>query len=226
MDDRLPPIARLRARIEGEEFDYTALLGSLGDLSYPRDKITSLLRRGDIVRVKKGVYVFGRAHARRPYSREVLANMLYGPSYVSLDYALQYHGLIPERVEAVTSVTLGRARRFATPIGLFIYRPATPAAYPLGVELVEIEGGSFLLATPEKALADRVRADRGSGVDSITAMERYLLDDLRVDPALLARLDTGRLRLIAVAYGSRKVRLLSAVVRSLRSAPTHEEGTP
>ncbi|MHB0981603.1 MAG: type IV toxin-antitoxin system AbiEi family antitoxin domain-containing protein [Thermoleophilia bacterium] len=117
MDDRLPPIARLRARIEGEEFDYQALLGSLGDLSYPGDKITSLLRRGDIVRVKKGIYVFGRAYARRPYSRKVLANMLYGPSYVSLDYALQYHGLIPERVEAVTSMTIARARRFVTPVG-------------------------------------------------------------------------------------------------------------
>ncbi|MBU2602033.1 MAG: hypothetical protein KKA32_07685 [Actinobacteria bacterium] len=218
MNDRPSPIAHLRARIEGEEFDYQALLGSLGAFAYPRDKITALLRRGDIVRVKKGVYVFGRAHARRPYSREVLANMLYGPSYVSLEYALQYHGLIPERVEAVTSMTTNRARRFATPLGLFIYRPATPAAYPLGVELVEIEGGRFLLATPEKALADRVRADRGSGVDTIVAMERYLLEDLRVDPTALASLDAERLEPIAEAYGSRKLRLLSAVVRSMRPA--------
>ncbi len=226
MDDSLPPIARLRARIDGEEFDYQALLGSLGDLAYPRDKITSLLRRGDIVRVKKGLYVFGPAHARRPYSREVLANMLYGPSYVSLEYALQYHGLIPERVEAVTSMAMNRARRFNTPVGLFIYRPATPTAYPLGVELVEIDGGRFLLATPEKALADRVKTDRGSGIASVTAMERYLLDDLRVDPAGLASLDADRLEPIADAYGSRKLRLLAAVVRSLRPRPTQGEAAP
>ncbi|MBU2603173.1 MAG: hypothetical protein KKA32_13560 [Actinobacteria bacterium] len=226
MNDKLRPIAHLRARIEGEEFDYQALLGSLGDLAYPRDKITSLLRRGDIVRVKKGLYVFGRAHARRPYSREVLANMLYGPSYISLEYALQYHGLIPERVEAVTSMAMNRARRFNTPVGLFIYRPSTRAAYPLGVELVEIEGGRLLLATPEKALADRVRTDRGSGIDSITAMERYLIDDLRVDPAGLASLDADRLESIADAYGSRKLRLLTSVVRALWPTPTRGEAAP
>src|SRR5660398_241951 len=87
MENGLPPIARLRPQIEGEEFDYLALLRSLQDYAYPRDLITTMLRRGYIVRVKKGIYVFGDAHARRPYSREILANMIYGPSYVSLDSA-------------------------------------------------------------------------------------------------------------------------------------------
>src|SRR5680860_543416 len=98
MENGLPPIARLRAQIEGEEFDYLALLRSLQDYAYPRDKITTMLRWGDIVRVKKGIYVFGDAHARRPYSREILANMIYGPSYVSLDSALQYHALWDQAV--------------------------------------------------------------------------------------------------------------------------------
>ncbi|MHB8870249.1 MAG: type IV toxin-antitoxin system AbiEi family antitoxin domain-containing protein [Thermoleophilia bacterium] len=222
MERTQTPIVRLRAQIEGEEFDYLTLLGSLGEFAFPRDKITTLLRRGDIIRVKKGFYVFGHAHARRPYSREVLANMLYGPSYVSLDYALQYHGLIPEGVEAVTSMTTGRARRFLTPVGLFVYRPATLAAYPLGVHLVQIEGGSFLIAGPEKALTDRVRTDRGSAVRTIGEMERHLLDDLRIDPTSLAELDTERLSQIAAAYGSRKLRLLTAVVHSLRSAAQTE----
>ncbi|MGD0626568.1 MAG: hypothetical protein ABSB32_17880 [Thermodesulfobacteriota bacterium] len=68
-----------------------------------------MLRRKDIIRVKKGLYIFGETYARRPFSREVLANVIYGPSYVSLDYALHYHGLIPERVEAVISIP-GRTR--------------------------------------------------------------------------------------------------------------------
>jgi len=226
MENGLPPIARLRAQIEGEEFDYLALLRSLQDYAYPRDKITTMLRRGDIVRVKKGIYVFGDAHARRPYSREILANMIYGPSYVSLDSALQYHGLIPEGVEAVTSMTMKRARRFATPTGLFIYRPATPAAYPLGIDLIEITGGSFLLAVAEKALADRVRDDRGSGITNVTSMERYLLDDLRIYPAGLAALDAACLEAIAAAYGSRKVRLLAAATRSLKRDHAEKQGAP
>ena len=117
-------IEALRAKIEGEEFDYQTLLDALRGYASPRDAITGLLRDRVIIRVKKGLYVFGPAYARRPYSRELLANLIYGPSYVSLDYALQHYGLIPEQVHAVTSLTVSRAKRFQTPIGLFIYRTA------------------------------------------------------------------------------------------------------
>jgi predicted transcriptional regulator of viral defense system len=113
-------IEELRKKVAGEEFDYQVLMDVLRDYEHPRDKITAMLRQGVIIRVKKGIYVFGEKYSRGPFSREVLANMIYGPSYVSLDYALHYHGLIPERVEAVTSVTSGRGRRFSTPVGLFI----------------------------------------------------------------------------------------------------------
>ena len=63
----------LRRRIEGEEFDYQTLLDSLKQYERPRDKITSLLRQGAIIRVKKGIYVFGPKYAQRPFSRETLA---------------------------------------------------------------------------------------------------------------------------------------------------------
>ena len=120
----------LRRSIPGEEFDYQSLLGALKGYERPRDKITALFRRGVIIRVKKGIYVFGQRYARRPFSREVLANMIYGPSYVSLDYALHYYGLIPERVEAVTSVSVGRNRRFTTPVGLFILSDGSSQSLP------------------------------------------------------------------------------------------------
>ena len=121
----------LRSRIDGEEFDYLALLNALGRYARPRDRITELLRRGEIVRVKKGIYVFGPKLARRPFSREVLANLLYGPSYVSLDSALHHHGLIPERPEEVMSVTCGRSRRFATPVGPFVLPVDSPMGLPV-----------------------------------------------------------------------------------------------
>ena len=99
----------IRSRIQTEIFDYQTLTDALKDLSAPRDKTTLLLRQGVIIRVKKGLYVFGDKYRRYPYSKELLANLVYGPSYVSLDYALAYHGLIPERVEALTSVTPNRS---------------------------------------------------------------------------------------------------------------------
>ena len=77
-------VAQLQRRITREEFDYTVLTSVLGGYAGPRQKIHELLRSRAIVRVKKGLYVFG-------------------PSCVSLEYALAYYGLIPERVETVTS---------------------------------------------------------------------------------------------------------------------------
>ena len=89
----------VRNRIPAEIFDYQTLTDALKGLSSPRDKITDMLRQGIIIRVKKGLYVFGDKDRKYPYSKELPANLIYGPSYVSLDYALAYYGLIPERVE-------------------------------------------------------------------------------------------------------------------------------
>lgn len=210
-------IGELRTRIEGEEFDYQSLLDALNGYARPRDAITRLLRDRVIIRVKKGLYVFGPAYARRPYSRELLANLIYGPSYVSLDYALQHHGLIPEQVHAVTSVTCSRARRFQTPVGLFIYRTAPLSGYWRGIDRVEIGGnGAALVATPEKALADKVRDDRGTGITSVRRMLSYLLEDLRVDAEGLGHLDPEEIAAIGEAYRSRRLGLLAGAVRLLQ----------
>jgi predicted transcriptional regulator of viral defense system len=207
----------LRTRIEGEEFDYQTLVDSLKQYERPRDKITKLLRQGAIIRVKKGIYVFGKKYARRPFSREILANMIYGPSCISLDFALHYHGLIPERVEAVTSVTSGRGRRFITPVGLFIYRQIPPQPFAVGVDRVQLEDGhSFLIAVPEKALADKIQEDRGTGIRSQAEMQRYLIENLRIDAESLEKLKTEILSILAERYRSRKLRLLNRVIARLQ----------
>ena len=206
----------IRKHISNEEFDYQTLLHVLGQYSRPRDKISDLLRKGVIVRVKKGIYIFGKDYRRQPFSREVLANLIYGPSYISLDYALHYFGLIPERVEAVTSVTTGRSRRYATPVGLFRYRMIPLAAFRIGMDRVELDDGrSFLIATPEKALADKIRDDRGNGLQTQGRLMDYLENDLRIDPEALAKLDRAQLGAIARRYRSRKLQLLSDLLKRL-----------
>jgi hypothetical protein len=207
----------IRKNIENEEFDYQTLLHSLSQYSRPRDKISGLLRNGVIIRVKKGIYIFGEDYRHRTFSREVLANLIYGPSYISLEYALHYFGLIPERVEAVTSVTTGRSRKYSTPVGLFTYRMIPLSAFRFGMNRVELDDGrSFLIATPEKALADKIRDDRGNGIQTRGRLLDYLENNLRVDPAALLSMDTGYLEAIALRYGSRKLRLLSDLVRHLK----------
>ena len=206
----------LRQQIARDVFDYQQLVAYLSQFSKPRDKIRRLLATGEVVRIRKGLYAFGEPLRRAPISRELLANLIYGPSYISLDYALNYHGLIPERVEMVTSMALGRSRTFATPFGTFSYRRLSQSRYAVGVVLEEYSDLSFLIASPEKALADKVWADKRFDGIRLGAYEPYLLDDLRLDPARLAVLDNDRLDAIAKAYDSRKLYRLMRYLQTLR----------
>ena len=206
----------LRQAIPFEEFDYQALMGALADYARPRDKVTDLLAKGVIVRIKKGLYIFGEKWRRRPYSREVLANLLYGPSCVSLDSALHYHGLIPERVEAVTSVAPKRASRFTTPVGLFLYSNVPVAGFAVGLGRIELEDGrAFLIAAPEKALADKLRLGLGLGLRTQKECLAYLVENLRIDEAALRNLDVVLLDELTEAYRSPRVALLAGLVRRL-----------
>jgi hypothetical protein len=205
--------------IAPEEFDYLALREALRDYARPRDKITALLRSGTIIRVKKGLYIFGPRHSRAPYSRELLANLMYGPSYVSLEYALSYYGIIPERTETVTSATCGKSRTFSTPAGRFTYWAVPVAAYRMDFDLVAAgPNRAFLMASREKALADYVCHDRGSGLRKASAFASYLFESLRVDATALAQLDPERLARIGAAYRSNKIRLLAGFIRSIRTS--------
>ena len=198
-------------------FDYQYLTHVLRQYSYPRNKITRLLREKEIVRVKKGLYVLGDAIRQKPLVREVLANLIYGPSYVSLDYALSYYGLIPEQATTVTSVTSGRSRVFQTPVGRFTYRQIGLAAFRTGMDRVEREDGqAFLIATREKALADKLAAEKKLAIQSQRELTRYLETDLRMNIEDLAALDSEQLEGIAAHYRSKKIRLLAGVVRGLR----------
>ncbi len=212
-----PTTIDVRDRIQAEIFDYQTLIDALRELASPRDKITNLLRKGIIIRVKKGLYVFGDRYRRHPYSKELLANLVYGPSYVSLDYALAYHGIIPERAEALTSVTLSRSRKFSTPVGLFIYRRIPAQAYQAG--MVRVEGNhdqAFLIASPEKALADKIVSVRGAPIASSAEMRRFLEEDLRIDVGVIRSLSADRIDEFAARYRSLRLRRLSGLVRRLQ----------
>jgi hypothetical protein len=212
-------IAEIREKITQEVFDYRNLLDCLRHYSKPRDRITRLLAAGDVVRVRKGLYVFAAPYRKQAVAREQLANLIYGPSYVSLDYALGFHGLIPERVETVTSVAVGRARVFNTPFGLFTYQHLAPAKYSVGGVLRAAGSSSFLIASPEKALADKVWFDKRFSGTRVGDFSSYLFDDLRMDNDSLRALDAGILDGIGQAYASFKVGNLISFIRRLRRIP-------
>ena len=212
-------IAQMRRNVGGEVFDYQVLLDTLAGYRKPRDRITRLLASGAIMRVKKGLYCFGEAFRREPLSREYLANLIYGPSYVSLEYALSHHGLIPERVETVTSVTTRRSRDFDTPFGTFSYRMLTGPRYAVGAILETVGKTSFLVASPEKALTDKVWTDKRFSGLRLSDYDAYLSDDLRIDREALSRFDCSRLQVIATAYHSAKISNLVRYLKRFKEAP-------
>ena len=198
-------IAIIRDRVPQEIFDYQVLLDCLRSYRKPRDAIQRLVAAGDIIRIRKGLYAFAAPFRRQPIMREQLANLMYGPSYVSLDSALSHYGLIPERVEAVTSVTTGRSRHFDTPFGTFSYQMLTPARYAVGTLLLPEAAPAFLIASPEKALADKLWTDKRFAGNQMRDFGPYLFDDLRLAPEGLRALDAERLAAIGQAYSSPKI---------------------
>jgi len=195
----------MRRKIVGEVFDYQVLMDALAEYRKPRDRITKLLTAGMVIRIKKGLYCFGEVFRKEPLSREHMANLIYGPSYVSLEYALSYHGLIPERVAVVTSVTTCRSRDFNTSFGTFTYRMLKGPRYPVGAILETTGKTPFLVASPEKALVDKVWSDKRFSGRRMSEYDAYMMDDLRIDPHSLRSLDRMRLQAIAAAYDSAKI---------------------
>lgn len=172
------------------EVDYQALMAQLPPLSHPRRKLKELQLKGLLIRVKKGLYVLSPEFIGRSYSHEVIANLIYGPSYISMESALSIYGLIPERVETWTSVTTQKNKSFKTPIGHFFYSHLHPSLYPLGVTFGDTaDGRHFLLSTPEKALLDVFSLKfKSSSRPSIDDVRLALEDDLRVDLTELRKL--------------------------------------
>ncbi|MCS5704695.1 hypothetical protein NZK27_00675 [Synechococcus sp. FGCU-3] len=87
----------------------------------PNDKVSEWLREGALQPLRRGLYLTGPALRHTPACLPLLANHLVGPSYVSLNYALALHGLIPEGVAEITSVTPRPSRTLSNSYGRFSY---------------------------------------------------------------------------------------------------------
>jgi len=177
-------------------FSHGALLPVLRHYRRPNDKIAEWLRQGVLVSVKRGLYVRGDS-ARAP-CLPLVANRLYGPSCVSLDYALAWHGLIPERVHEITSVCSRRGRVIDSVLGRFSYVRLPASVYPCGImQASDSEQEVFLIACPAKAVCDKVMLTPRLRATSRAAMQDFLLEDLRIDASALRDLDLDVVRAYA-----------------------------
>ncbi len=199
---------QIRKKAQGEELDYTFIMDCLKDYKSPRTKLTMLLKNEDLIRAKKGIYLFGQDYRKTEYSPEIIANKIYGPSYVSREYALSYYGLIPEYVTEITSVTTKRSRNFNTPIGRFSYSHLPIEYYSAGFTIVQIRNNATcLFATAEKALSDLFYL-RESNPQTVSELKDILFEDLRLDEEVLSRMKIGMIKNILKAGGPDVLRLL------------------
>jgi hypothetical protein len=174
--------------------DY-ALLSSLFNVyKSPRNKIANLETEGKLIRLKRGLYVVSPDESGKLLSTELIANHIYGPSYVSMESALRYYGLIPESVSVVRSITTKRSRGFENSISRFDYINSSEKYYPIGINQKIINDYSFLIASPEKALCDLIVFTPEVRPRFVNALQIFLEENIRLDMEAFFKMDVNIFR--------------------------------
>jgi len=180
-------------------------------------RLDALLKRAvgrrEVWRLRRGLYCLANRLGQGRVDPLELAQRIHGPSYVSLETALSQQGWIPEGVQAITSVTPGRSRSFDTPIGLFTFTHVPQRRFLAGVRRTAGEGaGAFFLATPLKALADYVYAQRRNWQSAAP-----LVESLRVEEESLSELTAELFDEVMSAYKPGRVsRFLAGLRKDLK----------
>ena len=171
-------------------------------------KISREIKKGNLIKLKNGLY---ETDENTP--GYLLATAIYGPSYLSFDYALFHYGLIPEKVVNYTCATLNKRKKkiFQNDFGTYIYRDIPKRVYFLEVHLV-IEGNySYQIASKEKALCDKLYTL--SPLKNQNELKTLLFKDLRIDEDEFKKLDYNIINKLASLYNSTNVKLLAKYMR-------------
>ena len=201
--------------IETPYIDTQTLLKLLNDYKKPREVILRMVKNEELIRLKNGFYLISEkiTHgSTKVIPFEQVANLLYGPSYVSMEWALYFYGMIPEKVHTITSMTLGRNKEYHTSVGDFSYYTLSSERYPVGITQKKSPDfpGGFLIASPEKALADTVfKTCKNFNKDQL---KDELLESKRIDQGCFRGLNKALLEAIAKSYRAKYVYYLVDLV--------------
>ena len=184
------------------------------DQKRPDRKIPELEQKELIIRVIRNLYVVSPKVHNLEISTELVANHLYRPSYISLETALSYYGMIPERVYTIRSMTTKRTKSFATPLGNFEFKTIPADYFSIGIRQEIINNSyAFLIASPTKAICDMIVATPNLRLQSVKAMQNYLTKDLRIDVEELRKLDRDVVReCVEVGRKRNELRLLEKLL--------------
>lgn len=171
------------------------MLTILAAYKRPNDKISDMIKQGQILQLKRGLYLTGPdLDLGQPHSF-LISQHLRGPSYISLETALEFWGLIPERAHEISSVTLKTTQIYDTIVGRFSYQKSTFPYYTFGIENVEIAAGKWvLMASMEKAICDKLIFTSNLNIRSVVQMQSYLFEDLRINEQAIKNLNSSLIK--------------------------------
>lgn len=144
-------------------------------------KVAQLERAGEIIRLRRNLFVVNPEETGLPLSSGLIANHLLAPSYVSMQTALRYYGLIPEAVYTIQSMTFKAAKEFNTPVGNYCYYHISRETYPIGITQIKEGNSVYIMATPEKALCDLIANQPGINLRYKKEALEFLEENLRFD---------------------------------------------
>ncbi len=177
-------------------------------------KVQLLEKKGELIRLKKGLYVVNPDISGKVLSTELIANHIYAPSYISMSSALRYYGLIPEAVYTMQSMTVKASRDFDTPLGRFEFTNISRDAFSIGVTNIQREDYAFLIATPEKALCDLVAYSPKVNLRFMKDAIAYLTEDIRMEMEEFRQMDVSIFE--AYAEVGKKKESIKTLIKLLR----------
>jgi len=159
-------------------------------------QLSRWVKSGKLNQLRRGLYALAEPHQKNPPHPFLVANRLKRASYISLQSALEHHGLIPEYVPSITSVTTGRPEALSTPLGLYIFKHIKKELF-FGYQLIDLGSGqSAFIASAEKALLDLLYLTPGS--DNLNYLRELRLQNIE-------NLSTELLLELARKFESRKL---------------------
>lgn len=175
--------------------------------------VKRLLKTKKLIQIRRGLYnlteAFGHSHSAHPFE---LAQQIYAPSYISLESALAYHQLIPERVHTITSVCAKRSKNFDTPLGLFQYHHLPLLNFYMETERIATQTENYIVAKPWKAILDYIYCYKKNWVNL-----RDLTEDLRIETEDLPLLGFEQSDYLEEYYDhSRITRFLKSIRKELK----------
>ena len=183
------------------------------NVSGVNQKVAALEHSGKLLRLKRGLYVVNPQWSEKRLNLELVANHIYSPSYISLQTALRWYGLIPERVFRIQSMTVKHSRRFENSLGVFDYTCVPMNYFHIGIRQEQTEDGSFIIASPEKALCDLVISTSGVNLRYVSQARVFLEEDLRLNMEAFLNLDKNIF--IQCAKAGRKARSIETIIKLL-----------